>query len=912
MSKQGLTSEPSHSRKLSFLNLFNSQGGRTHLFASVLASLVLAGLFFHCFASNRRLAFRDLGHFYEPLYRYLDVRSSETWFPLWGSLDQTGVPLAGDSTTALFYPFRLIFALPQSIESRIVWYCIIHLLIAGAGIFRLCRKQGYSIEACWCAAIGYCGSGAIFFLYCNPPFLVGASWLPWMFQSFVAASNDRTRIRWVIGVFAVAFAVLGGDPQTAYHSFLLATGVLVVRSVRQIRRSSFKNAIRQECLPQIQWIGSIALVSCLIAFPQIAPSWQWSQLSWRAKTAMPSLWSQEQADSHRLIEAGSELLESDTANGDSSKDRVSWSLHSEAMFDFSIAPWHLIELVWPYCSGKMAPENQRWFDALEDEPRTWTPTIYMGLLSAISLIVAAIRFRALDLYSGTFLFALLCTLGGFGMGFLWRAVTDFDSGASSVEDDAFGGLYWVLAKCVPGYNLFRYPAKWLSLLALSSSIITAKFISESESDGRSLGMRAFGILLGLSLLGFALTFLPELASKLGTFLATPRTVDRFWGPVSSESVLRTVRASTLHTSVAATAFWGVLKFGNPRLLIGIVLLDLGLVAHWMVLDTNRLPPSNNGISGALDGLDQRDFWPRSRVWLVASMPAWPNSWREQPGDDRRAEDVELAQRSTWFVRWHLADGIHVVNNQVSIPSAAYEGFRQSVIRRALASETGARSQIYSRVCDFLGCDIIATRKASGNDVERLPELAVRRLTPEPRTMTFHPQVRILQSRDSDIVGYDFDALVDEIFHFGPSRIPIVECLENTGTVHPFEVTKAVSDSNKERQFNVVFRKSEPEFTQVEIQTEVPGLLRWAQMQDGNWRCRYRTSPGSPWTEATSHSVDGVAQGVFVPAGNIEVVWEYCPKWWYPSWGMVLIGLLIISLSMQAFPSWPFRQYGDRI
>ncbi|MEM9586618.1 MAG: hypothetical protein AAGA03_05005, partial [Planctomycetota bacterium] len=74
----------------------------THAFRLAVATLILAavtlvvfGLFRGVILGNDRLAFRDVSHFYHPLYDYLRQRTASEWLPAWNSLDQTGIPLWG-------------------------------------------------------------------------------------------------------------------------------------------------------------------------------------------------------------------------------------------------------------------------------------------------------------------------------------------------------------------------------------------------------------------------------------------------------------------------------------------------------------------------------------------------------------------------------------------------------------------------------------------------------------------------------------------------------------------------------------------------------------------------------------------------------------------------------------------------
>ena len=115
------------------------------------------------------LAFRDVAFFYTPLYDYVAERCSEAWLPLWNPLDQTGMPLIGETTSAVLYPLRyLIFSLPIATGTAMAWYVAMHLIIASLAARLLalwagCRPLGVAI-----ASLLYPLSGSVLFLYTNP------------------------------------------------------------------------------------------------------------------------------------------------------------------------------------------------------------------------------------------------------------------------------------------------------------------------------------------------------------------------------------------------------------------------------------------------------------------------------------------------------------------------------------------------------------------------------------------------------------------------------------------------------------------------------------------------------------------------------------------------------------------------
>ncbi len=114
---------------------------------SVLVAPVVIGLLFATtLVGIDRLAFRDVSHFYTPLYDYVAYRTQSQWLPLWNPLDQTGIPLVGETTTAVFYPVRvLLFALPIPPQLSLAWYVALHLILAS-----------FAARACalWSAQLG--------------------------------------------------------------------------------------------------------------------------------------------------------------------------------------------------------------------------------------------------------------------------------------------------------------------------------------------------------------------------------------------------------------------------------------------------------------------------------------------------------------------------------------------------------------------------------------------------------------------------------------------------------------------------------------------------------------------------------------------------------------------------------------
>ena len=321
------------------------------------APIAIVVLFFSTWVGKDRLAFRDVSHFYTPLYDYVDARTSQQWLPLWNPLDQTGVPLLGESTTAVLYPIRAaVYALPLSSEQAIAFYVAIHLILAAFTASWLALQTGATRLTAPLSGLTYTFSGGVFFLYTNPPFLAGAAWLPLLLGAFFCNDKNPEESRSLhgrrklIAAFSMSMMVLAGDPQCALHACLVTSGFVLVNLVR--RWYSSEKVLDRELRSRIAVLLTACLLTAMMTMPQLAASVSWSRQSERVQSNDSQAW-------HAPPLPGSQ------------RDKV---------FHFSLPPWHLAELVTPNAWGRLFPVNHRISRSLPGDGRMWTPTIYLGMI----------------------------------------------------------------------------------------------------------------------------------------------------------------------------------------------------------------------------------------------------------------------------------------------------------------------------------------------------------------------------------------------------------------------------------------------------------------------------------------------------------------------------------------------------
>ncbi|MEM7315402.1 MAG: hypothetical protein AAF497_19855 [Planctomycetota bacterium] len=191
------------------------------LWSLLILLLAIAYLFWKPLCLHEEFAFRDAAHFYPPQWKWACSEWASGRIPLWNPLLNLGEPHLADNTSSVFYPGKLIFALPFEFQRLYNVFLVGHVVLAGLTTWWLARSWNLSTVAASIAAISYPLSGSILFQYCNAPFLIGAAWLPLavMLTWRLLEQPCFKRCAWLSMVLSLM--ILGGDAQTVYHVGLL-------------------------------------------------------------------------------------------------------------------------------------------------------------------------------------------------------------------------------------------------------------------------------------------------------------------------------------------------------------------------------------------------------------------------------------------------------------------------------------------------------------------------------------------------------------------------------------------------------------------------------------------------------------------------------------------------------------------
>lgn len=868
--------------------------------APLVASGIVLGLLLWLFlpglVGGKLFAFRDVAHFYHPLFAFVQQSWNAGEIPLWDPLENLGQPLAGNPTASVFYPIKGLFFLPIGYDRAYILYLALHWLLAVAGVFALARAWQASTPAATTAAIAYGMSGAVLFTVTNVVFLVGAAWFP---LAWLAGDRmlRRHRLHAAVGLgIVLGLMTLGGDPQAAYHAVLWIAGYGVWtwwdRHGGRLR-TFFGNLTRSpDVLRDGGLMGLAAAVGIALAAVQIVPSLQWASQSDRAVSTVPR--SIYEVPGH----LGRPNAGRTIADGLLFR-KIEPNSHYEHVYHFSVGPWRLAEMVWPNFSGRQFPEHRRWLDAIPAEGRVWTPSLYLGLLPLL-MAVAGLRFRGgsprQNWLSWFAVLTIVGCFGWFGLGWLIEemrlAMTGEPAGAPAIGAPV-GGVYWLMTLLLPGYVQFRYPAKLLVPATLALCLLAAQgfdrtFAGRLPADSvrrlRSILPRSLLALVGVTAL-VALTV--GLTGELWRNWLAEVPPNVLFGPLDVAGARVDLLGGLLHTTLLGSLLWGVLVWADRRpdwaAIVALVLTagELLLANSWLL---PRVPaalwhaPSTMAaaITGYLDqvvaetetSLPEQPVPPR-----ILRRPTWlPEAWSETRSADRLAEAVAW-DRNTLWPKYPLTLGLASARVAGTMMSADYRAFLQSLDR---LDELSA--------ADLLGADWIVAPQVTSQPNKLLPEASAVALpvpplearlwrvrSPRPRAWIAHrfDVLAPLESADPAVLAR---RTAEVLFDGGQPRDlyrrPVVE----TDLACNFADEAHLAIDPGESCRIVRYRSNRVE---LDVELNRPGLVVLAEQFAPGWHLRAQ-APGQEPMELGILRTNRVMRGAWLPAGRYLLTYEYRP------------------------------------
>jgi len=953
----------------------------------VVVSVAFCGPFLWCFGPalfrDQSFAFRDAAHFYYSLFDWVSRQWASGRVPLWNPQENCGMPVLSDGTSSVFYPGKLLFALPLGHAWNFKLYTMLHVLLAAGASWRLARRWGATPYAAALAAVAYAFGGSVLFQYCNTVYLGGAAWLPLALGAADRMLVERSlRAAWLLAA-VLAMMVLGGDPQMAYHAGLLAAayGWLLWRDERRARREAaeaepavggdgkmgkstsltlstsrasgltarFLSPRKQSAgldpaatprnaepsrpaRRRLTLLSASAIAAAGLAAIQVLPSSEWSRQSERAACRSP----------RSLYEIPGYLVRERVAGERSSiatglfgvPDR---GMHHEHIYDFSVGPWRLAELVWPNFSGQMFPIHRRRANAIPAEGRVWSPSLYLGLVPLL-LGLGAWRLRggpaSMRWRSWASLLATLASFGGYGLGWL---VHEFRCGVfGAAADDLVlawpvGGLYWLLVVALPGYAYFRYPAKLLVIAALGLSQLAAFGLDRlGDVDPVRLRRCLLGVVV-LSLTAYLATFAIGTVWSDWTRQVRP---DALFGPFDASGSLVGLRAAFLHTVLlGALVLWllgGSTRESMPWLAPALLLLtapDIGISNGWMILtaprsdwtETSRI--ADRIAEGEAHGESRDGGGPPVRVFRGSSRNWRPKQWSLRRSAERHRQALRW-DRQTLYPKYHLDNGLAMVEAYGGTASYDYLAVLGAARRYGLRRPDGVAEPDPS-LMNVLGVEYFmfpadfdypaGNRLPLGAGRPPVPNVALWR-NPQsfPRAWIVHEVVTVPPlhragpdqiARRTRQVFFPGDAPLDfrhtavvesDVKPELPEAVEKSKGRKGKASDVELELPAAASPGVNPDQESCRIVSAEAQRVEVEVELKQAGLLVLSDLFYPGWTAEVTSADGRR-TQPPILRTNRIMRGLVLSAGRHHVIFAYRPPLFYAGAAISAVAWLGLGL-----------------
>lgn len=376
--------------------------------------------------------------------------------PLWDPYRQAGAPMLAEPQIGVLYPLRVLFLSPFSPSLELSLFILIHFSLAAFFTYFLARSLRVSRGAATVAGLVFGFGGFLMAQASNVNIMTAAAWSPLILYAFIQAIRRRSWLAAMLAGLPLALQISTAHSQIVFYTLVILAGYMLYRGLLDFVASSSKHKGQLGYAWHTTLLGGLAVGSgLLLAAPQLLPSLELLQFTIRAQ------------------DRGFELL---TEN----------SLHP--------AMW--LNLLLPSAFGN----NVVKFKVGDPFQEVF---IYAGFLPLVLAVVGAINLQSQhrqvesrakiqnDEPQGATLAAKSDRLF-----FLLLLI-----GSILLALGRFTPLYQFVIQYLPGFDLFRIPARWLMVVNLALAVLAGFGFDVVVEQGLSRrGLRLFG-LVGLLLIG---------------------------------------------------------------------------------------------------------------------------------------------------------------------------------------------------------------------------------------------------------------------------------------------------------------------------------------------------------------------------------------------------------------------------
>jgi hypothetical protein len=219
-------------------------------------------------SADHIVAGNDLTNMFLHWLRFAVSSVERGQLPLWNPYLFSGVPFVANPQPALFYPPTWL-ALLTPVTRAFSWIIVLHLWIAGVGMYAWLRSEGASVVGALLGGATFAFSGYVFVrVYAGHlGVITTGAWLPMILWAYRCAVARRSWKLAVVGGLPVGLSILAGHTATFLY---VALGLIAYVTFCVWESWREERAVRAAVLPLI-WVGVMLLVGLAVAAVQLFP-----------------------------------------------------------------------------------------------------------------------------------------------------------------------------------------------------------------------------------------------------------------------------------------------------------------------------------------------------------------------------------------------------------------------------------------------------------------------------------------------------------------------------------------------------------------------------------------------------------------------------------------------------------------
>ena len=231
-----------------------------------LLALALFAAFPEVVLGSHTFYYRDFGHFAYPLAHYHRECFWRGEIPLWNPYNSCGLPHLAQWNTMCLYPGTLIYLLGP-MPWALGWFSLAHLMLAGAGAYRLAHHWTGNRFAASVGGLAFAFNGFTLHAVMWPNNVAALAWAPWLWLLVERACKEGGKTI-LLAALVGAMQMLAGAPEVILFTWAIAVPLALLEGKRQ--KAKGKNESLGSLRPFAFFLLTFAL-SLLLSAAQLLP-----------------------------------------------------------------------------------------------------------------------------------------------------------------------------------------------------------------------------------------------------------------------------------------------------------------------------------------------------------------------------------------------------------------------------------------------------------------------------------------------------------------------------------------------------------------------------------------------------------------------------------------------------------------